>query len=96
MSMSNSTNTEGKRWFFSLAFTLLTIRTATTMKVVSYEENIFGDDALDYTITIKPWYLQPDYTNDDMIIDVDGSVRAGTVPALVEHLTLHHLPGKSA
>ncbi|OJA17643.1 hypothetical protein AZE42_10853 [Rhizopogon vesiculosus] len=64
------------------------------MRVVPYEENIgrtFGDDAPDCTLPIKPWYLQPDYTNDDMIINVDGSVRGGTVLALVEHLTLHDL-----
>lgn len=31
-----------------------------------------------------------------MIIDVDGSVRAGTVPALVERLTSHDPSGKPA
>jgi hypothetical protein len=31
-----------------------------------------------------------------MIIDVDGSVRAGTVPALVERLTSHDPSGMSA
>jgi len=38
---------------------------------------------------------QPTPTRNDIIIDADGSVRAGTVPALVEHLTSHGLSGKS-
>ncbi|KAG2145892.1 ras guanine nucleotide exchange factor domain-containing protein [Suillus clintonianus] len=60
-----------------------TTRTATKIK------KIFGDDAPEHIISTKPWYLRPDYTKNDMIIDVDGSVRAGTVPALVERLTSH-------
>ncbi|KAG0700439.1 ras guanine nucleotide exchange factor domain-containing protein [Suillus ampliporus] len=60
-----------------------TTRTATKIK------KIFGDDAPEHIISTKPWYLRPDYTKNDMTIDVDGSVRAGTVPALVERLTSH-------
>ncbi|KAF8134011.1 ras guanine nucleotide exchange factor domain-containing protein [Boletus edulis] len=52
-------------------------------------KKIFGDDAPEHIISTKPWYLRPDYTKNDMVIDVDGSVRAGTVPALVERLTSH-------
>ncbi|KAK7048205.1 hypothetical protein R3P38DRAFT_3307112 [Favolaschia claudopus] len=37
----------------------------------------------------RPWYLQPNYTPTEISIDPDGSVRAGTVPALVERLTAH-------
>ncbi|KIJ17931.1 hypothetical protein PAXINDRAFT_175648 [Paxillus involutus ATCC 200175] len=53
-------------------------------------KKIFGDDAPEHIISTKPWYLRPDYTiNGDIKIDADGSVRAGTVPALVERLTSH-------
>ncbi|KAF8189868.1 ras guanine nucleotide exchange factor domain-containing protein [Mycena galopus ATCC 62051] len=34
-----------------------------------------------------PWYLLPTYDPTEIVIDSDGSVRAGTVPALVEHFT---------
>lgn len=50
---------------------------------------ILGDDAPEHLTTTKPWYLQPDYTKEEIIIDVGGAVRAGTVPALVERLTTH-------
>ncbi|KAL5533752.1 hypothetical protein ACEPAG_212 [Sanghuangporus baumii] len=34
-----------------------------------------------------PWYLQPSYGPDDIKLDYDGSIRAGTLPALIERLT---------
>ncbi|KAJ7134422.1 ras guanine nucleotide exchange factor domain-containing protein [Mycena epipterygia] len=37
----------------------------------------------------RPWYLQPTYSPTEILIDPDGTVRAGTVPALVERLTAH-------
>nr|GAT50613.1 predicted protein [Mycena chlorophos] len=37
----------------------------------------------------KPWYLQPAYSPTENIIDDDGSIRAASVPALVERLTAH-------
>ncbi|KAJ7712427.1 ras guanine nucleotide exchange factor domain-containing protein [Mycena metata] len=37
----------------------------------------------------KPWYLQPSYSPTEFVIEGDGTVRAGTVPALVERLTAH-------
>ena len=42
----------------------------------------------------KPHYLKVDYADDDIIINPDGSVKAGTLPALVERLTLHESMGK--
>ncbi|TFK20605.1 ras GEF [Coprinopsis marcescibilis] len=36
-----------------------------------------------------PWYLRPSYSPSDIIIENDGSVRGGTVSALVERLTAH-------
>lgn len=38
-----------------------------------------------------PWYLQPSYTKDDIKLEYDGSVRAGTLSALVERLTVDPL-----
>lgn len=52
-------------------------------------KKILGEDAPEHFTNTKPWYLQPDYTKEEMVIDVDGSVRGGTVPALVERLTSH-------
>ncbi|KAJ7288493.1 ras guanine nucleotide exchange factor domain-containing protein [Mycena rebaudengoi] len=37
----------------------------------------------------QPWYLLPTYSPTEILIDPDGTVRAGTVPALVERLTAH-------
>ncbi|KAI0667585.1 ras GEF [Trametes maxima] len=39
----------------------------------------------------KPWYLRPNYDQSEILIDPDGSVRAGTPSALVERLTAHEL-----
>ncbi|KAJ7505491.1 ras guanine nucleotide exchange factor domain-containing protein [Mycena galericulata] len=37
----------------------------------------------------RPWYLQPSYSPTEIQMDPDSTVRAGTVPALVERLTAH-------
>ena len=60
----------------------------------------FGDDAPShYLISLgaeaKPWYLRPHYNPEEVLIDPDGTVRGGTVPALVERLTAHEYSGKS-
>ncbi|KAH9854744.1 ras GEF [Lenzites betulinus] len=39
----------------------------------------------------KPWYLRSNYDQAEILIDPDGSVRAGTASALVERLTAHEL-----
>ncbi|KAG0052377.1 hypothetical protein BGZ83_002671 [Gryganskiella cystojenkinii] len=36
-----------------------------------------------------PWYLGYDYTTDDITFNVEGQVKGGTLPALVERLTIH-------
>ncbi|KAI6005367.1 ras guanine nucleotide exchange factor domain-containing protein [Pisolithus marmoratus] len=59
--------------------------TTTAQKI----KKILGEDAPEHLTNTKPWYLQPDYTKEEMIIDVGGAVRAGTVAALVERLTSH-------
>ncbi|EIW81292.1 ras GEF [Coniophora puteana RWD-64-598 SS2] len=50
---------------------------------------IFGDAPPEHIVPTKPWYLRPDYGKDQIVIDPDGSVKAGTVSALVERLTTH-------
>lgn len=43
-----------------------------------------------------PWFLRPDYGPNDLLIDpADGSVKGGTLAALVERLTAHELSGMS-
>ncbi|KAI0345715.1 ras GEF [Trametopsis cervina] len=37
----------------------------------------------------QPWYLRPNYDQSEILIDPDGSVRAGSKQALVERLTAH-------
>ncbi|KAI0826880.1 ras GEF [Trametes gibbosa] len=39
----------------------------------------------------KPWYLRSNYDQSEILIDPDGSVRAGTPSSLVERLTAHEL-----
>lgn len=38
-----------------------------------------------------PWYLKPRHDNNDIKLEYDGTVIAGTVPALIERLTLDPL-----
>lgn len=61
----------------------------------------FGDDAPSHYLNslsaeAKPWYLRPRYNPEQVLIDPDGTVRGGTVPALVERLTAHEFSGMSA
>ncbi|KAJ1921760.1 hypothetical protein H4219_000493 [Mycoemilia scoparia] len=37
----------------------------------------------------KLWFLQYDYSPQDLLLAVDGSVKGGTLPALIERLTAH-------
>lgn len=41
----------------------------------------------------KPWYLQPAYDSNEILIDANGSVRGGTIEGLVERLTAHEMAG---
>ncbi|KIJ14919.1 hypothetical protein PAXINDRAFT_115260 [Paxillus involutus ATCC 200175] len=54
----------------------------------------FGDDAPSHYLIsrnaeAKPWYLRPKYDPAEVLIDPDGTIRGGTVSALVERLTAH-------
>ncbi|KIK01927.1 hypothetical protein K443DRAFT_678064 [Laccaria amethystina LaAM-08-1] len=53
-------------------------------------QRLLGDEYADKVAAdLQPWYLRPNYTPSDILIEPDGSVRGGTVPALVERLTAH-------
>jgi hypothetical protein len=61
-------------------------------------EDEFGDTLFTQvrpSMDEKPFYLNVDYADDDIIINPDGSIKAGTLPALVERLTLHESMGMS-
>ncbi|KDQ09889.1 hypothetical protein BOTBODRAFT_178627 [Botryobasidium botryosum FD-172 SS1] len=36
-----------------------------------------------------PWYLRPEHGRSEILLHPDGSVRGGTLPALIERLTMH-------
>lgn len=58
-------------------------------------EKILGDEYADKVAAdLKPWYLRPTYSQQEILIEPDNSVRGGTVPALVERLTAHDQGGK--
>ncbi|MGP6532154.1 hypothetical protein, partial [Klebsiella pneumoniae] len=37
-----------------------------------------------------PWFLEPDYMGDDIVIAQDGSVKGATLEALMARLTMHN------
>ncbi|KAG6903263.1 hypothetical protein C0995_000158 [Termitomyces sp. Mi166 len=53
----------------------------------------FDDDRNEYTNKIaadfRPWYLRPNYSTEEILIDPDNTVKGGTLSALVERLTAH-------
>ena len=45
---------------------------------------------------LAPWYLRPEHTNaSEIVLNPDGGVRAATLPALIERLTMHDGSGAS-
>jgi son of sevenless len=42
----------------------------------------------------KKWYLRSDHPPGDLQTDPEGTVRGGTIQALVERLTTHDKPGR--
>lgn len=60
---------------------------------------ILGDDAPQAYIDkvnadFKKWYLRSDHAPDDLQTDPEGTVKGGTIQALVERLTTHDAPGR--
>lgn len=55
---------------------------------------IFGPEYADkVAVDDQPWYLRPNYSPSEIIIEPDGSVKGGTVASLVERLTAHEKAG---
>ncbi|KNZ81298.1 Cell division control protein 25 [Termitomyces sp. J132] len=54
-------------------------------------EKLLGADyASKVAADLQPWYLRPNYSPEDILIEHDNTVKGGTLPALVERLTAHH------
>ncbi|KAI1315604.1 hypothetical protein EDD11_000614 [Mortierella claussenii] len=51
-------------------------------------KKILGDDAPTRP-SAQAWFLDYDYQRDDLILNAEGQVKGGTLPALIERLTLH-------
>ncbi|KAG0265258.1 hypothetical protein BG011_005129 [Mortierella polycephala] len=51
-------------------------------------KKILGDDAPTRP-SAQTWFLDYDYQRDDLILNAEGQVKGGTLPALIERLTLH-------
>ena len=61
-------------------------------------QRLLGNDVYDTYVNkratdLQPWYLRPNYLPSDIIIEPDGSVRGGNLPALIERLTAHEQAG---
>lgn len=72
-------------------------QTAPLSKQSNKLKRFFGDDApLPVTVEAskpavveRPEFLQYDYGPDDIVFNMEGNVKGGTLPALVERLTMH-------
>ncbi|KAF8976087.1 hypothetical protein BGZ46_008586, partial [Entomortierella lignicola] len=51
-------------------------------------KKVLGDDAPGRAST-QFWFLNYDYPASDLVLNADGQVKGGTLPALIERLTLH-------
>ncbi|KAF9093416.1 hypothetical protein BGX23_003341 [Mortierella sp. AD031] len=51
-------------------------------------KKLLGDEA-PVRATTQQWFLDYDYQTDDLVLNGDGQVKGGTLPALIERLTLH-------
>ncbi|KAF9184154.1 hypothetical protein BGZ51_003518 [Haplosporangium sp. Z 767] len=51
-------------------------------------KKILGDDAPGRSTT-QLWFLNYDYQQSDLVLNPEGQVKGGTLPALIERLTLH-------
>ncbi|ORX99639.1 ras GEF [Basidiobolus meristosporus CBS 931.73] len=59
-------------------------------------KKFFGDDTPSIVVTKNPpeekaWYLEYEYVPSDIVFNMEGRVKGGTLVALVERLTLHDL-----
>ncbi|KAI5120791.1 hypothetical protein M0805_002418 [Coniferiporia weirii] len=80
-----------------LQTTLESVRTSPTIRRSDKVLQLTGDDDAQAFHNAKvaqaslPWYLKPSYSSDEIKLEYDGSVRAGTLSALVERLTVDPL-----
>ena len=51
-------------------------------------KKLLGDEAPG-RVAAPSWFLNYDYQQNELILNVDGQVKGGTLPALIERLTLH-------
>ncbi|KAI8602228.1 ras guanine nucleotide exchange factor domain-containing protein [Dissophora ornata] len=51
-------------------------------------KKLLGDDVPGRP-TVQAWYLNYDYQQGDLVLNAEGQVKGGTLPALIERLTLH-------
>ncbi|KAI8391128.1 ras guanine nucleotide exchange factor domain-containing protein [Radiomyces spectabilis] len=65
-------------------------------KTTAKLKKFFGDDApaavaaaTKPTSKERPWFLQYDYDPSEIVFNMEGYVKGGTLPALVERLTMH-------
>lgn len=70
-----------------------------TSQLPQARQETISHDPLSQIISVinpenQPLYLQSDYSQADILIDQDGSVTGGTVPALVDRLIAHEPAGK--
>ncbi|KAG5456123.1 MAG: ras guanine nucleotide exchange factor domain-containing protein [Olpidium bornovanus] len=62
---------------------------ATTAQTLSSASLMSGNTIGSQGGTV-PWFLSYDYPSEDIVFTVDGQVKAGTLEALVQRLTLHN------
>ncbi|RIA92760.1 ras guanine nucleotide exchange factor domain-containing protein [Glomus cerebriforme] len=68
----------------------------TEAKLRAKVKKFFGED-VSPNITpqkqkeVKPWFLNYDYDQSEMVFNMEGSVKGGTLNALIERLTMHDL-----
>lgn len=67
-----------------------------TIKRKEKLHKILGEDAPVRAVEEKPWYLLPEHGPTELWLNPEGTVRGGTLPALIERLTPHDNLGKIA
>ncbi len=60
---------------------------------------IFGDEPTEMDAAVKraeadPWFLEGDYSSNEIVMTSEGQVKGATLPALMERLTMHNSYGE--
>ncbi|KAF7970865.1 hypothetical protein HWV62_22678 [Athelia sp. TMB] len=64
-----------------------------SLRPFSDDEDALNFEKAELGQLTRPWYLRPSYTSDTLKVDGKGIVRAGTIGALVEKLTVDPISG---